>query len=242
MAVTRSELPTAHVLKGGAFELSRSQLVNPALDGTVEVIETGAGAARWVMSDWRFGPLDDDELSAWSTFFDRQEGRKGSFLGYDPGRPRPLAYKSTADNVPVYAGATDVYAGDVSADISETVKPWGSPRIVGGNISQSYLLVDTLTVGAPFAPRDYVAGYDGTNWHLHRVTVATSADASGLAALYCVPRPSAALLAAAPVAARLEKACAEMQLDAAMPEITLDVAQTATGRLGGVQIFRSVAP
>ena len=182
------EMPNPLMVNAKSFDLNRPQEITPSGSGFITTIDRGS--PFWV-AQYTTPPLTSTNEDIFQQFLDQLEGAAGTFLGFDPRRPKPRAYASVGGEPWV-------------------ANPVTPPRIVGATYSTSLINLDRLTVGAVITRGDYISFQDGNIWRLYRATATMTADGSGLiTGLAVTPRP---LAIGANRVIRLTRACAEMKM------------------------------
>lgn len=188
---TPIEMPSPLPVNSKVFDLAFQEDVSPVGFGFIQTIQRAQ--PTW-LAKYTTPALSATRDQAFQAFLDTLEGSMGIFLGYDPRRPRPYAYRQSAG-----------YAADAD--------PWANvsgvaPNVATADFASRILHVTGLANGAQFTRGDYIAYKRGNAWYLHRlisntVVSGTSADLS------VSPRP---LNSTTSVAARFIKAPAAMKV------------------------------
>lgn len=183
------EMPSPLPVNSKSFDLSRPQLLSPVGSGFVQTLDRSS--AFWV-AHFTTPPLSETRETAFQAWLDQLEGTMNTFLGFDPRRPRPLAYKTSIGSEPWALNGA------------------GVPRVTAVSYSGSFITLDRLTAAAIITAGDYISFQDGNIWRLYRATETRTADGSGnISALKVTPRPPAL---GATRNIRMTRACAEMKI------------------------------
>jgi hypothetical protein len=166
MSIVPVEMPNPLPVNAKTFDLGYIQDMTPVGAGFIQTIERSS--ALW-MASYTTPPLSNIREQAFQAFIDSLYGAQGSFLGFDPRRPRPLN-----------SGASG--------------SPWAAtlgvqPTCTAASYADGQLAVSLLAVGFQFAPGDYVAFQRSNAWYLHRVIIPATVAGDGTVTLNVVPRP-----------------------------------------------------
>lgn len=185
------EIPTTVGFRSRNFDIGRQQQMTPSGSGFIQTIDRTSPA--W-FATYRTPPLAGQIYNDAISFLDKLEGSIGTFMGYDPRRVMPFAYR----NLPVGSN------------------PWLRPgqtavRVVAQDYAASTLNLDRLATGAIVTNGDLISFLVGNIWYLFRATETKAADAGGLVTgLHVKPRPNIVGLTTAEV--RYQKAACEMKI------------------------------
>lgn len=178
---TPIEMPIPLPVRSKTFDLVPQQLLTPVTSGFIQTIERTK--PFWV-AEYSTPPLRDDRYQAMQAFLDALQGAAFPFIGYDPRRIVPYAYK----DLPI--GAT----------------PWGTAQVNSTSTSGSAL---NLQFGNPttITRGDFIQFTSNNRVHLYRATE-TKGPSTNMS-LAVVPRPNQLT---GPFTARLIRAGAAMKL------------------------------
>lgn len=196
------ELPNPAPFNSKVFDLRYRQIVTGTEGGFVQTIQRGTPV--WY-AEYQTPALRLDREITMQSFVDKLRGSLNTFIGYDPRRPRPLAY--------INGGS------------------WGTPRLTGTNLSNNLLIMDQWIVGAILTAGDYISYKIGNRWYLHRCVSNAVADSSGIISVEVVPKPPTFVSI---VNLRIEKAGCEMKLIEA-PDVKDEIATGKSFSLKAVQ-------
>ncbi len=180
------EMPVPLPVNSKVFDLNFVQAVSPVGAGFIQTLDRAE--PMWV-AQYTTPPLNDTREVAFQSFLDKLNGSGNCFLGYDPRRPKPWAYRQATSEVWLANPA-------VSAQVSEA------------DYSDSALTLTGLLSNAVLTAGDYIAYKRSNAWFCHRVVTGGVASAGNLT-VTVVPRPRNSVTA---VNARLLRAPAAMKL------------------------------
>lgn len=179
------EIPSLMGFRSKKFIPVHNQQVNPTgSGGYTQVFQRSI--PTWY-AEYTTPPLNGPRYNETISFLDSLEGGLNTFLGYDPRRPMPYAYR----------------------DMDLLATPWGSPNFTGYNVANSTLTLNNFAAGSVITKGDYLAFFDGKGWHLFRSM--QTVTASGTQVLTVKPRPHTAIQPGTH-AIRYVKAPAEMKM------------------------------
>lgn len=179
------EMPSPLPVNAKNFDLGYAQDVSPVGTAFNQTIERAPPRWTATYSTPPLGPERDHVLQA---FLDQLDGAAGTFLGFDPRRPRP--WTSRFDN----------------SNVWENV-PGTPSQCTAANHDDSQLLLDGMVTGFTLTAGDYISLKRGNAWYLHRVIDNPVANGSNLLNANVRPRPVSSI---DPVDVRLVRPCAEM--------------------------------
>jgi hypothetical protein len=183
------EIPTIVGFESIEFEPIRRQSISPGGAGALQVSDRMT--PMW-SGDFKTPPLIGAPYNEMKAFLDDLEGALNPFLGYDPRRKMPYAYRH----------------------LSIANDPWtqtgqAAPRVTATSFANSTVTIDRLQNGAIITKGDYISWYDGVAWWLYRI--GANATVSGNSVTIKVgPRPKS--LVGGPYAIRYRKACCAMKI------------------------------
>lgn len=186
---TPIEMPSPLPVKAKSFDLNYAQLISPSGTGFSQTIERGP--TLWSAS-YETPPLNDLRDQKMQAFLDELEGSMGTFLAYDPRRPRPYFYRGTIGKPWVQTGQADAI-------------------VIAGNYTASTLKLGRLQNGAVFTNGDYISFKIGRAWYIHRVGGNGGVVVGNEVTLKVKSRPIT--FTGATHVARLDKACCTMKLN-----------------------------
>lgn len=214
---TPIEMPSPLPVKAKSFDLNYAQLISPSGTGFSQTIERGP--TLWSAS-YETPPLRDERDQVFQAFLDSLYGSMGTFLAFDPRRPRPYAYRNIGGKPWVQSGQTDAI-------------------VIAGNTANSTLQLGRLEPGAIISVGDYISHKIGRAWYLYRVIVGGVAVSNTLTVTVNLRPPT---FAAQAYIARLDRACCTMKLNGA-PEKRDSVDSFPTYRISAFQfVDRSTDP
>lgn len=181
------EMPDPLPVNSKQFDLAYPQLLTPVGAGFIQTIDRGPNL--WV-AKYMTPALSEDRDQVFQGFLDQLQGSNFTFLGFDPRRTRPYAYRTSS-------GASH---------------PWTASNVVLASVdyANSQIAMTGWVVGAILTSRDYLAFQDGNIWRLHRVVGNYVANGSGnTPTVNVVPRP---LLSGGTPNVRLIRAPAAMKV------------------------------
>lgn len=186
---TPVEMPSPLRINSKVFDLNTAQNITPVGSGFTQTIERvrPLWLATYMTPPLVAGSTAELDFQA---FLDALQGSYGTFLGYDPRRPRPIAYA---------LGATETWRAVL-----------GTPPVIdSADHDTQNLTIKGLAVGAIITRGDFISFQRSNAWHLHRVIVGATASGSGIASVSVVPPP---VTSTTDVNARMSKACAAMKI------------------------------
>lgn len=186
--LTAVEVPTLVGFRSISFEPVRKQQITPMAMGAVQTIDRAT--AMWG-AEYATPSLMGDTLNEAIAWIDSLEGAMFPFLGYDPRRVMPYAYR------------TQPVAADPWTQSGQT-----APRVTSASFANSTLTLGRLANGAIITKGDYISYFDGTNWWLFR-SQQTVIAAGNAATVKVTPRPRT--LVGTPDV-RYRKACCMMKI------------------------------
>lgn len=184
------EIPSVLGFNSISFDPVYKQQNTPGGMGAIQTINRAS--PMWA-AEYATPPLIGDKYNAAIAWLDGLEGALNPFLGYDPRRVMPYAYRS----LPI------------------TADPWtqtgaSSPYVRNSNYANSTLGLLSVEPGSIFTRGDYISFFDGTAWWLYRVAEDLVA-ANNSPDVKVFPRPKT-LAAGYPFAMRYRKACCAMKI------------------------------
>jgi hypothetical protein len=189
------EMPIPLLVAARKFEYLPKQNITPVNGGFIQVVDRTT--PFWI-AEYATGKMTEADFDIFNAWLDELEGASGTFLAYDPRRPRPMAYMSQVGNT----------------------TPWGaSPTITAASIANGTLTLGSLTNPSTITKGDYISFKIGNVWYLHRAieNVTTTATAT------VKVRPRPLVESGFPVAIRIVKACAEMKVTSRpVPELSVE--------------------
>jgi hypothetical protein len=197
---TPIEMPVPLRVKAKTFDLDHMQNISPVGAGFIQSIDRGP--PMWYAT-YTTPELSPDAASVFQAFLDELEGSHGTFLAYDPRKPRPLS------SMAVLSGEPWVQTGQPAA------------RVINADYNAGTLQLDRLENGYVLRAGDYISFQRSNAWYLHRVKGSGATVASNGATVSVVPRPQTNT---ADVTARLTRACCAMKM-IGKPEVKDDVEQ-----------------
>lgn len=198
MALPAVEMPALFGTREKKFQIGRRQQTTPSDGGFIQTIDrvTPTWWAEYVTP-----PLSPERLNAVQAFLDGLEGATNTFLGYDPYRPMPFAYKHLT-----------------TLDDPWTAPGFDAPRVVSGDYFNSRIFVDRLAAGAKISVGDYISVFVDPAWYLFRVRVdRTSSGPDKVMPINVQPRP---VFSAIEQNMRYRRAPAEMKIIGGYQETT----------------------
>lgn len=183
---TPVECPNPFPVNTKVFDLNMNQDVSPVGSGFIQTIDRSY--PMWVCQ-FDTPPMTGDRLNDFTSFIDSLEGSLVPFLGFDPRRTKPWAYRTAAFGS----------------------EPWttGTVTVTGGVYATGVLSLAGFSPGAILTKGDYISHVQGNATYLHRVMVGGVADGSGNVSVTVRPRPLDSFAAAD---ARLTRACAAFKM------------------------------
>lgn len=181
------EIPTGVGFTSKNFDIGFAQQLTPA--GTQGFIQTVNRTSPFWVAELQSNKLDRDVENEARTFFDALEGSMYTFLGWDPKRVMPYAYRTQS-----------------LASI-----PWGAaPTITAQNYAASTIALGSMDDGAIVTKGDYISVQIGGIWYLFRALQTRVAASNVITDLLVKPRPQ--IVSFATTAIRYKKACIEMKV------------------------------
>lgn len=139
---TPIEMPIPLAVNSKKFDIINVQLNTPVGSG---FIQTLTRAKPYWAAEYQSPPLGGDRENAMRKFLDTLEGSAYTFIGYDPRRPVPYAYR----HLPIGSA------------------PWGAANVTAGNFNAGTLQV-TFTNSTKLTAGDYIQISIGNAVHLFR--------------------------------------------------------------------------
>jgi hypothetical protein len=182
------EIPEEVGFRSRVFKPTHFQQVNPV--GEYGYSQTLNRSAPLWYAEYETPPLKDDKYNAAVAFLDSLEGSMNTFLGYDPRRIKPFAYR----------------------DQPFLSTPWGTtPKIYYQDYATSVISLKGMTVASIVTKGDLISVKVGSIWYLFRAQETRTANASGrINSLVVTPRPQIQDLGETVI--RYHKPCAEMKM------------------------------
>lgn len=153
------------------FDLTYVQQLSPT--GESGFIQTLDRTSPFWLAEYSTGPLVEDRYREWIKFLDALEGSRNTFLGYDPRRPMPYAYRTQLT----------------------TFDPWAqsgliAPTITAFDYANSTLTIGGLANGVTIYYGDYVSANVGGIWYLFRSQSYIPSVTGNSAVISVKPRPN----------------------------------------------------
>ncbi len=180
------EMPVPLPVNSKVFDLNFNQAISPIGAGFIQTLDRAE--PMWV-AQYSTPPLVDSRDIIFQAFLDKLNGSGNCFLGFDPRRPKPWAYR----------------ASTVEAWLANPATP---AQVVAADYSDSTLVVTGLLAAAVITPGDYISYKRGNAWYCHRVITGGTA-VGGAITLLVTPRPRSSVTS---VAARMLRAPAAMKI------------------------------
>ena len=160
MAATQLEIPFEVGFTSRVFQPTWKQQITPSGGGNVQVVDRSIPLWR---AEYTTGALDGLALNAAQDFFEKLEGSAGTFLGYDPKRIMPFAYKGMA----------------VQHD------PWtkagaNAPKLASASYANGTITLTDMAEGAIVTTGDLISVYMAPAWWLFRARQTLSAANNGM--------------------------------------------------------------
>lgn len=184
------EMPDPLPVNSKVFDLAWPQLITPVGSGFVQTIDRGPNL--W-SAKYTTPPMYAGRDNPFQDFLDQLNGSQNTFLGFDPRRPLPYAYRTAGSGTPWNGSA-------------------GPARVTATNFTNSQLSLDQFAAGAILTSGDYISFQFGSIWRLYRVVLGPyTADSSGvMSPVNVVPRPQDTI--SAPITLRLRRAACAMKV------------------------------
>jgi hypothetical protein len=186
------EIPTLFGFTTRSFQLGRKQTITASGQGAIQSIDRAT--PMWY-AEYTTPPLSDDRYNAGITFLESLEGSSGSFLGYDPLKIMPYAYKGL-----------NWQAADPWTQAGQT-----APRITSYDYLSSQVNLDRLDPAAILSVGDFISVFDSPCWRLFRIQ-SVNARGGNTATVAVQPRPVFNIVSPANLNVRYRRAVAEMKI------------------------------
>lgn len=188
------EIPSLVGFQSKTFNLDRRQQVTPVGSGYIQTINRST--PFWV-AQYKTPPLAGDSYNEAITFFESLEGSTYTFLGFDPRRTMPYAYR-------MFPVTANPWLGSGQSELT-------GPRITGQDYTNGTINLDRMAVGAIITKGDYISVQVNSIWYLFRSVQTVTVQAGGTVSnLVVKPRPAIANFSTAVI--RYKKACCEMKM------------------------------
>ena len=181
------EIPSLVGFNSKVFDIGHYQSMNPT--GNTGFIQTLNRSSPTWFAEYGTPGLIGERYNETRSFLDLLEGSMNPFLGFDPRRPMPYAYRT----------------------LSTSATPWGTaPKITAQDYANSLITIADTTVGAVITKGDYISVQVNNIWYLFRVQENWVSLGTPFS-IVVKPRPNiAGLVGNEPI--RYRKACIEMKM------------------------------
>jgi hypothetical protein len=186
-------MPPEFAVREKTFHLVYRQQMTNVEGGFIQTLDRGTPV--WV-AEYTTAPLNGPRYNEAIAFVDALEGSANSFLGYDPRRKMPYAYK-----------------GQPITNDPWTLTGQAAPRVTAIDYALSQVTLDRLQTGAIISKGDQFAVYFNPGWLLFRSASAAVVTGTNSVTITVKPRPSVSLLGAVlPLNIVYRKPAAEMKM------------------------------
>jgi hypothetical protein len=185
--------PIEFAVREKTFRLVYRQQLTNVEGGFIQTLDRGTPV--WV-AEYTTAPLNDLRYNEAIAFCDALEGSANSFLGTDPRRRMPYAYK-----------------GQPIGNDPWTQTGQAAPRLTAIDYALSQVTLDRLQTGAVISKGDQFGVYFNPGWLLFRIATAAVVTGTHSVTLTVKPRPSTSLLGAVlPLNIVYRRPAAEMKM------------------------------